>query len=212
MKLNNSDLDIACEFAIDKERFFKKYSDNKLVGLVDIMFNDTTSSLLRECVTVHISGYDIIWNKLGYDGKKEDGSFCEAKPSNSYKSSDGTVKRKLNGGGNFNDYNLERYENDINEDLYMVIGGFVEGEIAYVLKFRFDSCDFSKKILETTKKRIKSMNEGKTKRIVVSFSYRDYEYDGVEVPYLNINLVRKNKEYFAKNFYNFLEDLNADIR
>lgn len=109
-----------------------------LIDLITMYINDKNSSTLREFITVTVAGYRHTEGKIGYNGYKQNvygkPLMCEAKPKNVR--SDG--KRKLNGGGNFTDYTHERLERDIKENLHMLVSGFVDGKLIYILEFPFN--------------------------------------------------------------------------
>ncbi len=101
-----------------------------LIDLITIYINDKNSSTLREFITVTLAGYKHTEGKIGYNGYKQNvygkPLKCEAKPQNIR--SDG--KRKLNGGGNFTDYTHERLERDLQENLNMLVSGFIDGKLS----------------------------------------------------------------------------------
>jgi len=59
--------------------------------------------------------------------------WCEVKPQNT-----NSTKKKLNGGGSFNDYTRERFEKDLKQDPTILTSGFVEGKIIFIFEFKFD--------------------------------------------------------------------------
>jgi len=196
---NRKKLDLVNEIVFDTTGFLEKYKNNPLIYIVD-----TASSWIREYSTVDLAGYDILFDKHGYDGVKGN-EYCEAKPSNSYKDKYGKVKIKLNGGGNFNDYTFERFEKDKNENLYMVISGFVEGTLSFILKFKFNSKNFINHISN----RLNYLNENakQSTRWTVKFSYLHYMNDDVILKYINKKLIQSKEEYFNGNFLNYLKKL-----
>ncbi len=120
-----------------------KRSKPTLIGVIsDLMtayMNDLNSSFLRELVTVSLAGYSHIEKKVGYNGMRHNTygkpEYCEAKSQNVRL--DG--KRKLNGGGSFNDYTWERFRKDEQENPSILTSGFVEGKLVFVYEFPF-SC------------------------------------------------------------------------
>lgn len=114
-----------------------------LVDLLTMYINDKNSSTIREFITVTLAGYKHKEGKIGYNGFKQDTFIpgktimCEAKPKNV----DTNLKslRKLNGGGNFTDYTFGRLKRDrIEENLNMLISGFIDGKLIYILEFPFN--------------------------------------------------------------------------
>ncbi len=99
--------------------------------------NDLNSSFLRKLVTVSLAGYSHIEKKVGYNGMRHNTygkpEYCEAKPQNVRIDR----KRKLNGGGSFNDYTWERFRKDEKEDPNILTSGFVEGKLVFVYEFPF---------------------------------------------------------------------------
>jgi len=112
------------------------------VDLLTIYINDENSSSLRELITVRLAGYELSEGKLGYNGYRPVApdnapSFCEAKPVNARRLEDGHPNRKLNGGGNFSDYTPERLDQDLEKNPQMLVSGFVDGKLVYILEFPF---------------------------------------------------------------------------
>ena len=102
--------------------------------------NDVNSSTLRELVTILKAGYEpqLLGAKLGYNGTTSQGKPCEAKPVN-IRSDSG---KKLNGGGNFSDFTYERMDRYQNDGVMMLISGFVDGRLIYILEFPFSYSEF----------------------------------------------------------------------
>jgi hypothetical protein len=62
-------------------------------------------------------------------GKRID---CEVKPQNT-----DSPKKKLTGRGSFNDYTLERFNKDLENNPTILVSGFVGGKLIYVFEFKF---------------------------------------------------------------------------
>jgi len=92
---------------------------------------DKNSSTFREGVTARVMGYEQSGEKLGYDVV---GAAVEIKPQNIYLDRGG----RLNGGGQFTDFTFERHEKYLRDNVVMGVSGFVDGELAFVLKFPYD--------------------------------------------------------------------------
>lgn len=197
-----------------------------LVDLLTMYINDKNSSTIREFITVTLAGYTHKEGKIGYNGFKQDAIIpgktikCEAKPKNvnteefeKYKrSARKTSPAKLNGGGNFTDYTPARLQKDKQEkDLNMLVSGFVDGKLIYILEFPFNSPDFVKN-LEIKIRRWQRKLRG-SKSIIgqflrsADFDYKDFiKSSNLKIVYLlNKTELSKYKPYIAKGFYNFLE-------
>lgn len=99
-----------------------------LLDLLTLYFNDKNSSYLRELATLYVAGYTPAQGKLGYNGYRmaADGTRqdCEVKPQNT-----DSPRKKLNGGGSFDDYTPERLEKDRQKAPQLLIAGFVQGRL-----------------------------------------------------------------------------------
>lgn len=116
-----------------------------LIDLLTIYINDKNSSTLREYLTVTIAGYTHNTSKIGYNGYKlsvpEIAINCEAKSKNismqdfiDYENGNRHSKPgKLNGGGNFTDYTHARFNKDKNNNLNMLISGFIDGKLIFII-------------------------------------------------------------------------------
>ena len=184
-----------------------------LVDLLTMYINDKNSSTIREFITVTLAGYTHKEGKIGYNGFRQDAFIpgktimCEAKPKNV----DTNLKslRKLNGGGNFTDYTFERLKRDrIEENLNMLISGFIDGKLIYILEFPFNCPQFVSHLEEQLKERFRGGNDitGQFLRSA-SFHYKHFiEYPELKFVYLlKKEKLRKYRQYIVKNFYEFLE-------
>lgn len=102
--------------------------------------NDVNSSTLRELMTILQAGYEpqLSGVKLGYNGITREGAPCEVKPVN-IRSGSGN---KLNGGGNFSDFTYERLDRYKKDELMMLVSGFVDVRLIYILEFPFSYSEF----------------------------------------------------------------------
>lgn len=192
------------------ELLLNKSKDNLISSLTDLLtayINDKNSSSLREFITVIISGYQHNPKKLGYNGFKQNSTIggkpiaCEAKPKNIQ--TDGydqkKTKTKLNGEGGFNDYTIERFKKDSRENLNILSSGFIDGELQYILEFPFDI------VSKRLKKQLPKKRAIGTYTRMASFNFSHYvNYSKVKIVYLSKLSIEKNKKYFNKNFYIFL--------
>lgn len=195
-----------------------------LVDLLTMYINDKNSSTIREFITVTLAGYQHKQTKIGYNGFKQDifvpGKTikCEAKPKNisteefkKYKRGERkTAPAKLNGGGNFTDYTPQRLEKDKRENLNMLVSGFVDGRLIYIIEFPFNCPDFVKNLenqIEKWKSKLSGSKSTKGQFLrSASFDYNHYKNcDDLKIIYL---LPRKElskyKKYINDSFYKFL--------
>ena len=154
-----------------------KSKDNLVAMLLDLLtayFNDLNSSTMRELVVAVLAGYEPTQKKLGYNGYRHNTltgevEQCEIKPPNVR--TDAKKPKKLNGGGSYSDYTIERFEKHKKENPNMVIGGFVDGILIYILEFSFNEPSFTKRLAEQTPE---TREKGQYKRSV-KFSFIHYK-------------------------------------
>ncbi|MDI6603019.1 MAG: hypothetical protein QME57_02785 [Patescibacteria group bacterium] len=197
-----------------------------LIDLLTMYINDKNSSTIREFITVTLAGYQHKETKIGYNGFKQDAFVsgktikCEAKPKNvdteefeKYKRGKRkTSPSKLNGGGNFTDYTSTRLEKDKKEkDLNMLVSGFVNGKLIYIIEFPFNFKDFVKNLETQIKKwqnKLKGSKSTKGQFLrSANFNYKDFiRCPNLKIIYLlNNTELSKHKPYIDKGFYKFLK-------
>ena len=146
-----------------------------LLDLLTIYTNDKNSSFIREFITVSIAGYSHNTSKIGYNGFKQaiDGKpiNCEAKPKNIER----TGANKLNGGGNFTDYTFARFNKHKDENFNMLISGFVDGQLLYILEFPFNSKPFTDKLEVQLRRRFPAGDRTGEYLRSASFDFKDYK-------------------------------------
>ena len=167
-----------------KETIISLFTD-----ILTMYINDRNSSTLREYLTVTIAGYEHSENKIGFNGFRQNSIIggkpiaCEAKPKNFNtedllafkKGKTKTSPTKLNGGGNFTDYTFARLLKDKTENPNLLVSGFIDGKLVYILEFPFDIKSFISKLQEQLRKRFKNGKDrlGQFLRSA-NFDYRDY--------------------------------------
>lgn len=197
-----------------------------LTDLITIYMNDKNSSLLREFLTVTIAGYTHTITKIGYNGYKQSSIVkgktinCEAKPKNVETEEHEKYRRgerksrpyKLNGGGNFTDYTFKRFEKDLDEDLNMLVSGFVDGKLIYILEFPFKYKPFVNKLKRQLIKRFPEGDQISEYLRGANFYYRDYiECEELKMLYLpSRGRLEEFKEYISRDFYEFLLERAED--
>ena len=183
-----------------------------LVDLITMYINDKNSSTIREFITVTLAGYNHREKKIGYNGFKQDAFSgktikCEAKPKNvdtNPKSID-----KLKGYGNFSDYTFARLERDKQEeDLNMLVSGFVDGRLIYILEFPFSCLTFVENLEKQLMRRFPKGEDILNEYLrSASFSYRTFIYcKDLKIVYISSkNELQRYQQYIVKDFYKFLE-------
>ena len=211
-----------CDYA----RLMHGYSKDTLVGmftdLLTLYINDKNSSTLREFITVILAGYQHEENKIGYNGFKHATAgksiACEAKPKNvsssdfeAHKRGERKSVRKLNGGGNFTDYTWKRFEKDSKENLHMLVSGFVDGKLIYILEFPFSERKFAKHLEGQLQNHFPNGDESGRFLRSASFDYRHFmDGDGLKVVYCKRTLLVEHEKYLSGPFYKKLAALAKD--
>ncbi|OGZ96082.1 MAG: hypothetical protein A3I44_02710 [Candidatus Sungbacteria bacterium RIFCSPLOWO2_02_FULL_51_17] len=181
--------------------------------LITIYINDKNSSLLREYITVSLAGYTPTNTKIGYNGFKQSTQIggkviaCEAKPQNLHSEDNGKRKspRRLNGGGNFTDYTHERFAKDKKENPSMLISGFVDGELIYVLEFPFTNPSFVKRLKTLLKKRFPNGRKAGNFLRSANFTFEHYKScKELNIVYLQKDKLEKHKRQLTEKYYTFL--------
>lgn len=195
-----------------------------LVDLLTMYINDKNSSTIREFITVSLAGYQHKQGKIGYNGFRQDSFIpgrtikCEAKPQNIYTEEFEKYNRKerkqrpakLNGGGNFTDYTPKRLEKDKKENLNMLISGFIDGKLIYILEFPFNCQSFVSNLENQIRRWQEKLRGSKSVKgqflRSATFNYRHF----IKCSELKIIFIISKKElskyekYIAKDFYKFL--------
>lgn len=181
-----------------------------LIDLLTLYINDRNSSTVREWITIKMAGYERSESKLGYNGYRmavPDGpkEFCEAKPANVYHRDDGSISRKLSGNGNFTDYTPERLEKDLETNPCMLVSGFVDGQLVYILKFPF-------RCLESRLRSVLARHFPENRRPEgqylrgASFNFHHYrECKGLEIVFISQSLDRF-QDALTPSFYRWLKE------
>ena len=181
--------------------------------LVTIYINDKNSSLLREYITVSLAGYVPKNTKIGYNGFKQSTQVggkviaCEAKPQNLNTGDNSRRKnpRRLTGGGNFTDYTHKRLAKDKKENPNMLVSGFVDGELIYVLEFPFNHPTFVKRLKTQLNKRFPSGDKSSEFLRSANFTFEHYKNcRRLKVIYLEKDKLEKHKKQLTQKYYDFL--------
>jgi hypothetical protein len=180
--------------------------DNKNQLLIEILNEiscDKNSSSFRENVTLGIVGKKQSSKKLGYDSDDEP---LEVKPKNISSLS----KNKFDGSGNFSDFTWARHKKYLEDDVKMLVSGFLDGKIIFAISFNYSSEDF---INEIERQLTKHLPDGDiVSRYVrsVKFSYKHFILsDSFKIEYLTPELPKfENK--FTKPFYSSIIEYESN--
>ena len=203
---------------LSKESLISLFTD-----LLTMYINDKNSSTIREFITVTTSGYIHSEKKIGFNGFKQANIIggkpiaCEAKPKNIHSNDikefqNGTRKTKpslLNGGGNFTDYTYARFKKDKKENLNMLVSGFVDGKLIYILEFPFKTRFFVNKLKNQLNKHFPNGDENGRFLRGANFDYRDFinSKDLKVVFLLPKPQLNEYNHFFNKSFYKELTNL-----
>lgn len=186
-----------------------------LNSLLTIYINDKNSSLIREYITVSLAGYTPSETKIGYNGFKQSTEIggkviaCEAKPQNVSVENNKKPNRKLNGGGNFTDYTHKRLFKDKKENPNMLVSGFTNGELIYILEFPFNCSPFIKNLKAQVIKRFPKKDLAGEFLRNANFTFKDYKNcKKLKIVYLKKEKLIENKDCFTQKFYDFLTKKN----
>lgn len=192
-----------------------KSKDNLISILTDLLtmyFNDLNSSTMREIVVALIAGYVPNLKKLGYNGFRHNTltgktEHCEIKPRNYRTDSTAKSPSKLNGGGNFTDYTLERFKKHQRENPKMLIGGFVDGHLIFIVGFNFNEQNFTFRLEEQLKRQFPSGRKAGEYKRSVEFTFKHYkDVESLETIHIApIQELIKAKPYITGPVFNYLE-------
>ena len=175
--------------------------EHGLDNLLILTLNDKNGSSLKERVVISHLGIKSRENtKHGADGWMPDGRPVEYKPETYY---EGLESSCLTGGANFNDLTVKKHKEHITTNLLMIVAGFYEENLLYLLKFpyRVIAPSVEDRMTNTIKEN-QGRSDGKSSRITPRFSFADYRnYRDVERVFL-----RKNIFCFSNSMNNALRD------
>jgi hypothetical protein len=146
-----------------------------------------------------VAGFKHCTDKLGYDGRSGD-IFCEIKPKNVR--TDDNIR--LNAGGNFTDFTWRKYKKCEEDNVKMVMSGFIDGKLIFVLEFPFNNQKFKDHIMKFLVKFLPNGDEKNKYIRSCSWSFIHLDQDVLKVVYL-----KKGFEVFekkiTKNLFSFLK-------
>lgn len=204
------------EYAQKMHEFSKDTVISTFTDLLTMYINDKNSSTLREFITVSLAGYAHSGSKIGFNGYKHSSVgasiACEAKPKNvsrdeyeEHRAGRRKTFRKLNGGGNFTDYTWARFERDKAENLNMLVSGFIDGRLVYILEFPFLEESFTARLEIQLQKHFPEGDETGRFLRSANFDYRHFiESENLKVVYGDTDTVKEAKPVMSAKFYDKL--------
>ncbi len=187
--------------------------------LLTTYINDKNSSTLREFITVSLAGYKHSTNKIGFNGFKHTTTgksiACEAKPKNvssqdleDYQIGIRKTFHKLRGNGNFTDYTWARLNKDKKENPNMLVSGFVDGKLIYLLEFPFATQTFISKLEVQLHNKFPNGDESGYYLRSANFSYKDFiDSKELKTIYCTNNL-NNYQNFIVRDFYQKLLHTN----
>ena len=196
-------------------RMASDYNKPDLVGLLSVLLtlyiNDRNSSTLREFLTTSVAGYEHNEAKIGHNGFKITGTGetigCEVKPKNVRRQDFEDYREgrrpsepaKLNGGGNFTDYTWARLEKDKKSAPNMLVSGFVDGRLLYILEFPFNTRPFVERLESRLRRKFPDGDVSGIYLRSADFNHSHYIDEAVLV-YRAADLARF-RDFFNGDFY-----------
>jgi hypothetical protein len=205
--LSEKSSEVLEQFFLQREQFEQTVASMNPQELAQVLSevlalyaNDKNSSTLREWVVLRIAGCQHRPDKIGYNGYRGEVPY-EVKPRN-VRSAEQKRKR-LNGDGNFTDFTYERLEKYLQDKVRVLVAGFVDGNLIYVLEVPFES------LRNTLKAQLDRQFHGKRPKGVflrsANFSFRDYANDA-DVRCLFLNPQWRNfADFLSRDFCIYLE-------
>lgn len=180
----------------------RQNTDTLLKELLSVYVNDKNSSFLREMITCSVAGYSHSTDKLGYDGYFGD-IPCEVKPQNVVLGE----KKRLNAGGCFNDFTWRKFHKCSEDNLRMLMSGFVNGKLIYILEFPFNSEKFKNHLLKILNKHLPDGDIAN--RYIRTAAWSFIHIDQIKIRYLSDEYEQFRKA-MTKKMFQFLE-LGAEL-
>jgi hypothetical protein len=180
-------------------------SQELLLDIVKMYFNDKNSSTLRELIMCEISDIEPSLKKLGYDGfGKIDREPHENKPQ-SYDTKNINAS-KLTGGGNYTDMTHRRHIKYFNDDVILHLAGFVDGILIYQFMVKY------RELIEHFKKQLDKHlpNGDKTQTYLKSMTIplTQLEKCDVKLEFITED-IEKYRKFLTDKCYNYIMGLKG---
>ncbi|MDR2860597.1 MAG: hypothetical protein LBV66_02045 [Elusimicrobiota bacterium] len=207
-----------CDFTNALQGYSKDSIISLFSDLLTLYINDKNSSTIREFITVSLAGYKHSIEKIGFNGFKQDSIGkainCEAKPKNfstqdflDYKNKiKKTRPSNLDGGGNFTDYTWARFKKDKNTALNMLMSGFVDGQLIYILEVPFNENAFLDNLEKQLERKFPKGDEKNNYLKNAHFNFSHYKGSAkLKIIFvLSQEQLVKFKDYIKKDLYEYL--------
>ena len=194
------------QYALGNDIDYSSLDENIIKQLVDTIMNDKNSSTARELAILQESKYNHLEGKLNYDGYK-DNEFVEVKLRNL---DTNNVRSRLNGEGNYTDYTWERFKHHLNDNPTLLVGGFIDGRLIYIFKFKYSSEGFINRITERLTSYFGNIDNERIPNHYLrslSFNYSHYKDDAELIYVAPKDVLEANKQYINKELYGELAEL-----
>jgi len=179
-------LDYKINYALDTIPECLDNKDKVIYKLINDMANDKNSSTFREEITIHQCGYENSPGKLGEDGfVPVTRRPIEVKPQN-------VTDKKLGGIGQFTDFTHSRVEKYKESNILMVVSGFHNGKLKFIVEFDFISENFIKHIKSRVSKSLPNGDESSKYCRSAGFGWNQWkDADNLKLLYLSDNIDHK---------------------
>jgi len=192
-------LDYKINFALDTIPECLDNKDKIIYKLINGMANDKNSSTFREEITIHQCGYINSPGKLGEDGfVPVTNRPIEVKPQNA-------TAKKLGGNGQFTDFTHSRIEKYKGNNILMVVSGFYNGKLKFIVEFDFISEKFIEHIKSKVSKSLPNGDEPSKYCRNAGFGWNQWkDADNLRLLYLSNNI---DKKMFTAPLLKFIHSL-----
>jgi len=177
------------DYALGREEILD-HKDEIIFDLAKMLLRSTSTGEFRQIPILALCGHRGSIGKFGYDSS--DGNI-------EVKSIVYSPNNKLNGGGSYSDLTWARHKKYVDDDVRLVLGGFVDGRIVYVIEVKYS--DIVDRIEYTLKDALPDGDKVREYSRASRFTY--CAYDKFEIKYLHSD-IEKYKYAICDKFYKLL--------
>jgi hypothetical protein len=198
MESNKLKMSYSLGLVEDIRNLDEKTKEELLLQMLNDMSNDKNSSTFREGVTLGVLGVKQSTKKLGYDSDDEP---TEVKPKNLTIESN----RKFDGSGNFSDFTWKRHKKYQEDNVKMVVSGFLEGKLMFLITFNYNSETFVQEIDRQLQRQLPNGDELNRYVRSVKFTYKHFkDSDTFKIKFLS-PIINEYEFKFTKPFFKILK-------